>query len=108
MGDVYILGLGLDFSESDLWWLIEFKSNYEQICGRTVFYNPQEERKNTCVIDSKKECTEIQNYFDGKQCKDFLLDVYHVQMEDLNMTANDNAEYRVFYSKAVDSIEKRI
>lgn len=37
-GDVYILGLGLDSNELDLWWLLRRKQREAHSQGRTVFY----------------------------------------------------------------------
>lgn len=44
--DVYILGLGLDFSEQDLWWLLDYrirKVKYEkndfEITNRIIFFD---------------------------------------------------------------------
>lgn len=37
-GDVHIVGQGMDFSEMDLWWLMDCKKLYGK--GRTVLYKP--------------------------------------------------------------------
>lgn len=39
LGDVYIVGLGLDFSELDLWWLINCKKRHnERIGGGSIYW----------------------------------------------------------------------
>lgn len=39
LGNVYILGFGFDFSEVDLWWLLNRKKRENAVHGSTVFYN---------------------------------------------------------------------
>lgn len=41
MGDVYILGFGMDFSEFDLWWLLGRRLREKAGCGKCVFYEPE-------------------------------------------------------------------
>lgn len=43
MGDVYILGLGMDFSEFDLWWLLGRRLREKGGCGKCVFYEPEKD-----------------------------------------------------------------
>lgn len=40
MGDVYILGLGMDYSEFDLWWLLTRRMRENAEVGEIVFYEP--------------------------------------------------------------------
>ena len=37
-GDVYILGLGMEFNEFDLWWLLRRKQREQYADGKTYFY----------------------------------------------------------------------
>ena len=62
LGDVYILGQGLDFAEMDLWWLIERKHNLPQNHGSIYFYEPKSDRS----YDAKTELLKIYgaNYID--------------------------------------------
>ena len=41
LGKVYILGLGMDFSELDLWWLLNRKKREKAAHGKVVFYEPE-------------------------------------------------------------------
>ena len=42
MGNVYVLGFGFDFSELDLWWLINRKKREKaQPHGKVIFYTPE-------------------------------------------------------------------
>ena len=48
LGNVYILGLGMDFSEMDLWWLLNRKKREKaNPHGKVVFYEPQTPGKET-------------------------------------------------------------
>ena len=40
LGDVYILGFGMDFSEFDLWWLLNRKKREKADHGNVWFYTP--------------------------------------------------------------------
>ena len=44
LGDVYILGFGMGFAESDMWWLLNRKKREGTNVGKTYFYelNPRE------------------------------------------------------------------
>lgn len=55
MGDVYVLGLSLDFSDFDLWWLLGRRLREKAECGKFIFYEPVEEKnkyKQLALIDS--------------------------------------------------------
>ena len=41
LGNVYILGLGMDFCEFDLWWLLNRKKREKALHGKVVFYEPE-------------------------------------------------------------------
>lgn len=43
MADVFILGLGLDYSEFDLWWLLGRRKRERAECGKVLFYEPDAE-----------------------------------------------------------------
>lgn len=55
MGDVYILGLSMDFSEFDLWWLLGRRLRERGGCGKCVFYEPEKDDtlyKHDALVDS--------------------------------------------------------
>lgn len=104
IGDVYMLGLGLDFSEMDLWWLINRRKRETATKGNIVYYSPIEK--------------------DGFDAKRELLRCYGVEVVDfgikINMvdeTMNDEEKerikkensiiYRKFYDKAIADINLR-
>ena len=38
LGDVYVLGYGFGFAESDMWWLLNRKKRETANVGKTVFF----------------------------------------------------------------------
>lgn len=41
LGDIYVLGFGYDYSEQDLWWLLNRKANETKLLrGKTYYYEP--------------------------------------------------------------------
>lgn len=107
LGDVYILGLGMDFSEADLWWLIEYKRNNSKICGRTVFLEPQVNPYGKCLIDEEIDCKHATEYINGRLCKSLLLKSYGVEIDDLGFTINEPEDYKLFYDKAINRLKNR-
>jgi hypothetical protein len=73
LGDVYILGFGMDFSEADLWWLVEYKSNNKEFCGKTIFYDPEKAENANCVLDGNLACDKLSDYVLSSQCKHLLM-----------------------------------
>lgn len=87
MGDVYVLGFGFDFSEMDLWWLLNRKKRENAGHGRVYFYEP--------------------SY--GNELKESLLDVYDVNVIDLGFrTKMNDAGYKIFYDAAIDHISRTV
>ena len=92
LGDVYTLGFGYDFSEMDLWWLLDCKKTQQEKSGGTLYY-----------------------YRPGKK-QDF--DVKSVLMRDYGARTVDFGErepdqdvteyYRGFYLRAIDDISRRM
>ncbi|MBO4639193.1 MAG: SIR2 family protein [Treponema sp.] len=88
-GDLYILGFGMDFSETDLWWLIEYKAKPGNF-GKTVFFDR----------DQKNEVKKGAPAW----CKRKLLEVFNVDVKIYNRTLS----YKDFYKKACEDIKKEI
>jgi len=86
-GDVYILGLTLDESEFDLWWLLRRKQREWYADGRVFFYERRPEN----------------GFQEGRH---LLLKVTGVKICDLGFTKNDN--YDPFYRAALEDIRLRI
>ena len=105
LGDVYILGFGLDFSEADLWWLIEYKRNHPQFCGETFFFDPEKANESTCEYDGTTKCTKLDGYLRANKCRNLLLkETYGVHTEALGITIQNSGDYQTFYEKAVQEI----
>ena len=82
LGDVYILGFGFGFAESDMWWLINRKKR-EPASGHTVFYEMDPtDRINRAKID--------------------LLKLMNVEIVYLHC-----GDWKQTYIEAVNDIEKR-
>lgn len=102
LGDVYILGFGMDFSEADLWWLVEYKSNHPDLCGKTTFFEPEKDNPTVCEFDRSSACNKSQGYIPSEQCKHLLLkETYHVDIKSLGVTIRNSSDYQEFYSKAI-------
>ena len=88
-GDVYVLGFGYDYSEQDLWWLLNRKANENKIeKGKTYYYEPGNDNR----VRIKKS----------------LLQVFGVITENLDMGYTEEINYRDFYSDAINDIIARI
>ena len=107
LGNVYILGFGMDFSEADLWWLVEYKSNNKEFCGKTIFYDPEKAENANCVLDGNLACDKLADYVLSAQCKHLLMNkTYNVEIKTLGMTIQSNSDYKDFYTRAIDDISK--
>ena len=91
LDDVFIMGFGYDFSEMDLWWLIQKKSQQPNR-GRTIFFEPED-------IERQKEKVE-------------LLKIFGVEIESLgySVTGKSRKErttiYKAFYNDVIKYISE--
>jgi hypothetical protein len=87
--DLYILGFGLDFSEIDIWYLLELWHEQKFHHGRIVFFNPE--------TSSNKG-------------KIRLLNKLGVKVENLGFVEDDynKIDYKEFYRKAYEYIKNEI
>lgn len=81
MGDVYVLGFGYDFSEMDMWWLLNRKKREKAHHGKVIFYEPSYDRA----------------------AKLALLEVYGAEVRDLGYRS-EKPNYLAFYEEAIDDI----
>ncbi len=89
LGDIYILGFGFDYSEIDLWWLLERKNNEKAKHGKIYYYEPVSENNE----------------------KVKLLKLFGAEVINFNMSVpenNKNEFYLEFYQKALESIINNI
>lgn len=97
LGDVYILGLGMDFSEIDLWWLINRKKRENASFGKIYFLEPRQGKD----VDLKRELL---------RCYDVELRDYGVELDSPKTDDEDEVrrveeinkeKYRMFYDTAI-------
>ena len=87
LGNIYMLGLGMDFSEFDLWWLLGRRLREKAGQGTFVFY----EGEKASELAKQQALRDI----------DATVETFHIKTE----TA---ADYTLFYQKAIDDLQKRI
>jgi len=92
-GDVYIVGLGLNPAEIDLWWLLERKYKYK-FGGRTVFYESKNINKKKTKNRTKSKLT--------------LLRLFDIDVRNLGFTINKNDDYKNFYLLCFEDIQKEL
>lgn len=93
MSDVYIVGLGLDYSEIDLWWLLDRRQR--MVRGDGVM------KQNRIVYFFTKE---LRNLSDGELAKVGLLDRMGVQCRFTSITPSKPKEYMLAYQEIVKMI----
>ena len=104
LGDVYVLGYGLDLSEFDLWWLINRKKNEKAEHGNIYFYEPaveNAENANSECIDARLELIRVF----AKEVKDMGVTVPRKDQADEQTISG---KYCEFYKKAINDIARRI
>lgn len=101
--DIYILGLGLDFSEMDLWWLLE-KRHYETGNRRcAIYYSPDKEDES---YDVKSKLLEI--YGVEKRSFGITIKVANPKCSDNEKKAiklENDLLYKDFYTRALKDIK---
>lgn len=85
LGDVYVLGFGYDYSEFDLWWLLNRKKREQASHGTLYFYEPAA----------------------GNELKFALLETYGAKIECLGFR-QQNPDYQAFYQEALTDIQSRV
>lgn len=99
MGDIYVLGFGFDFSEFDLWWLLNRKYNEKASHGKLYFFEPEQD--------------------EGKTEKERLLELFNAKIEHCNIIIPKikddksnkdevNSKYFEFYKHATDRIKELV
>ena len=87
-GNLYILGFGMNFSETDLWWLLEYKAKDQEVFGKTLFFD--KDLKNKAKTDFKA------------WCKYKLFEILKVQVEDRGGKISD---FKDFYEEAYEYLK---
>lgn len=86
LGEVYILGFGFGFAETDLWWLLNRKKRERAAVGKTYFY-------------------ELKPPSETNRAK---LDLLRLMNVEIVYIGTENGDWRGAYTKAVEDIEKRM
>lgn len=79
VADIYILGLGFDFSEFDLWWMLNRRLREKSEVGKVIFYEPEQYKSVSKVSMLKDMNVEVKNLdyaFPETQSKDIIADFY--------------------------------
>lgn len=102
LGDVYIIGFGLDFSEFDLWWLLNRKKREKAKHGATHFFierfpckTPASCGDSSCKYRNYKERQE------KEKCE--LLRLLGVQVHEIPCA---NGDYNNYYNQSFEEIKK--
>lgn len=103
MGNVYILGFGFDFSEFDLWWLLNRKKREKAPHGKTVFLAPEKATKDG--YDEKVDLLRIMGV-EVEHCGVQIQE--RTGEEDENAKKARNAKYREFYRLAADKLKENV
>lgn len=87
VGDVYILGLSMDYTEFDLWWLLGRRLREKSGCGKMVFYEP----------------LKAENKY-----KQLALHDCGVSIQNCGVDIDTDGTYNEFYQKAIHDIETNV
>lgn len=88
VADIYILGLGMSFSEIDLWWLLCRRLREKSGYGKIYFFEPTK---------NQYDKYRVMKYFD--------INIDHLGFNDENGNLS-NEEYEKFYIEAFNKINK--
>ncbi len=89
LGDVHVLGFGFDFSEMDLWWLLNRKKREKADHGKVCFYDAK----------ASEERSDLKEKYD-------LLKMLGVKL--CLEEPKPNNDWKSFYWKAIEKIEQSI
>ena len=94
MGDVYILGLGMDYSEFDLWWLLGRRLREKAKVGKICYYS---------IKSVENRLKNLALRYTGVEVLEFGEPILSSDDED-----KKNAKYQRFYVEAIDDIKCRV
>ena len=93
LGDVYILGFGMDYSETDIWWLLERKKRERAEHGDVYYYTPE-----STGFQEKEELLTLLG-----------VKVLHCDLPVPTGTEQQiNAGYQAFYTRAMEDIRLKM
>lgn len=91
-GDLFIIGLGFDFSEFDLWWLINRRNREKSGFGNVYFFSPR---------SKFFEFTPIENAL-----RNMGVNIEHCGITLSGDKEEDNKIYKEFYIRAIKKIKE--
>ena len=94
MGDVYILGLGMDYSEFDLWWLLGRRLREKAKVGKICYYS---------IKSVENRLKNLALRYTGVEVLEFGEPILSVDDKD-----KKNAKYQKFYAEAIEDIKCRV
>lgn len=97
LGDVYVLGFGFDFAESDLWWLLKRKKSEKTEKGKVYYYDLWTDGFNEKVELLKLMGVEPVNY-----------DIYLEEGYTNIAKKRNNERFDELYTRAIAEIKERV
>lgn len=97
LGDVYILGFGYDFAESDLWWLLQRKKNEKAVKGNVYYFDLW-----TDGFNEKVELLKLMNV------KDENFGIYLEEGYTNIAKMRNDERFDELYQKAITEIESNV
>ncbi len=89
LGNIHVLGFGMNPSEMDLWWLINCKKAHFSDCGKIYYYEPNLEKESKLAVCALANTMGIECYTE-------------------RIRKNSSKEYIAFYNNAIERIKRII
>ena len=86
MSNLYIVGLGMDFSEFDLWWILNRRMREKASVGKIIFFKSEDDSYNVCNA----------------------LKAMNVNVISFDIDVDEKDYYNEFYKKVTEFIKKDI
>ncbi|WP_300561325.1 SIR2 family protein [uncultured Oscillibacter sp.] len=94
MGDVYILGFGMDYSEFDLWWLLGRRLREKAKVGKIFYYS---------IKSAENRLKNLVLLYTGVEVLEFGEPILSADDKD-----KKNEKYQKFYVEAIEDIKCRV
>lgn len=108
LGDVYILGLGMDYAEFDLWWLLGRRLRERCDCGEIVFYEPWKGAAEPKKDDGASEKDKDEPKIDDSVYKQRALRDSGVEVDNCDFEIPKSGGYKAFYKRAIQDIRATV
>jgi hypothetical protein len=94
LGDLYVLGFGFDFSEFDLWWLVNRRLREIGATGEIYFYEPVEQFNKYKLLAMSDIGINVETF--------------GIEIGEKEDTDSKKTKYDEFYKKAISDITKKV